>query len=405
MSASWEPVGEAADDDLGVRGTAPGGGHADGMTDDLDPIAHDDPPRGRPRAGQVVAVVPAKDEEARIGPTVAALQELGLVGWIVVVDDGSTDQTGAVAEWAGGVDVVRHERNRGKSAAMTSGARKAAELAPGAPVLFVDADLEASAANLGPVITPVVVGVADMTIAVLPPQHREGGGFGVVVRTATEGVRRLTGWTPTQPLSGQRCLSRETLDAALPLASGWGVEVGLTIDVIRAGGRVLEVPCELHHRVTGRDFAAQMHRARQLADVTKAIAERSGASEKLRERGLEGARIAREGAGRLAGKARETGGPMLDRARRRTSPYVDKAREQAGPYVDKARERAAPYVDKARDGWSGRGSGSGSAGGPGPAQDAQPRRDEHRQGERDRGDAGVVERPGQDHGDERGQGE
>lgn len=308
--------------------------------------------------GQVVAVIPAKDEEARIGSTVAAVEQLGVVGRVVVVDDGSTDQTAAVAEWSGGVEVVRHERTRGKAAALTTGAARAAELAPGAPVLFVDADLGQSAAQLGPVVAPVLAGEADMSIAVLPPQERPGGGLGVVVRTASEGIRRLTGWTPTQPLSGQRCLSRETLDAALPLAHGWGVEVGLTIDVLRAGGRVLEVPCELHHRVTGRDLRSQVHRARQLADVSRAFAERSGAPEKLREKGMQGARAAREGADRLSRKAREHGRPMVDRAVEQGRPVVDRMVEQGRPVIDRAVEQGRPWVDKARQAWTRRRSGA-----------------------------------------------
>ena len=273
-----------------------------------------------PRHGQVVAVVPAKDEEARIGATVAALEQLAPVGWIVVVDDGSEDQTAAVAEWSGGVEVVRHGRNRGKAAAMTSGAARAAELAPGAPVLFVDADLEGSAASLGAVVAPVLAGQADMTIAVLPPQRRAGGGFGIVVRTAREGIRRLTGWTPTQPLSGQRCLTREVLDAAMPLAGGWGVEVGLTVDVLRAGGRVLEVPCELHHRVTGRDLRSQVHRARQLADVTRALVDRSGAKERARAGAGATARRARVLGGRAARGASSAAGSALRRLPRRGGP-------------------------------------------------------------------------------------
>lgn len=163
---------------------------------------------------------------------------------------------------------------------MTSGAARAAELAPGAAVLFVDADLQGSAAALEGIVEPVLAGRADMAIAVLPPQARKGGGFGLVVGTARRGITRLTGWAPTQPLSGQRCLTRQALDSALPLAPGWGAEVGLTIDVLRAGGRVLEVPCELHHRVTGRDLGSQVHRARQLADVTRALTERSGVRER-----------------------------------------------------------------------------------------------------------------------------
>jgi hypothetical protein len=113
-----------------------------------------------------------------------------------------------------------------------------------------------------------------MAIAVLPPQSRPGGGFGFVVRLARRGIQRLTGWTPTQPLSGMRCVRPEAFAAAQPLARGWGVEVGLTIDVLRNGGRVVEVPCELHHRVTGRDWRGQLHRARQYRDVWWALARR-----------------------------------------------------------------------------------------------------------------------------------
>lgn len=285
---------------------------------------------------QVVAVVPAKDEEPRIGATLAALQQLPAVGAVVVVDDGSADQTAHVAEWAGGVEVVRHERNRGKAAAMTSGAARAQELIPGAPVLFVDADLEASAASLGPIITPVLIGQADMTIAVLPPQPGAAG-LGLVVRTATAGISRLTGWEPTQPLSGQRCLTREALLDAMPLARGWGVEVGLTIDVIRSGRQVLEVPVEVRHRATGRDVAAQLHRARQLADVSVAIAERSGVPDKVREGGLEGGRVVREQGARLAEVARERGVPAAKRA--------------AGQVGEQVQRHGRPLLDRARQEW------------------------------------------------------
>ena len=112
-----------------------------------------------------------------------------------------------------------------------------------------------------------------MTIAVLPPQG-PGGGHGFVVRLAREGIRHLTGWEATQPLSGMRCLNRAALRAGSPLAAGWGVEVGLTVDVLQAGLRVREVPCDLRHRVTGADWRGQLHRAAQYRDVARALAVR-----------------------------------------------------------------------------------------------------------------------------------
>lgn len=229
---------------------------------------------------RVAAIVSAKDEEERLGATLDALARITIVDLVVVVDDGSTDGTLRVANLAG-VQTVRHQSNMGKAQAMTSGAKVVSLLeaedggdyrtdTPRA-LLFVDADLEESAVNLDYLCVPVVTGEADMTIATLPPQKTTGGGFGFVVRLAREGIAQLAGRTMTQPLSGMRCITREAFEGALPLATGWGVEVGLTVDVLRNRGRVVEVPVELHHRVTGRGPRAQLHRMQQYRDVARAL--------------------------------------------------------------------------------------------------------------------------------------
>jgi glycosyltransferase involved in cell wall biosynthesis len=226
----------------------------------------------------IAVVIPAKDEAERIASTVRAVREIPGVRHVVVVDDGSVDATGPRAVQAGAT-VVRHVRNLGKGAALQTGAARVARLdteagLPPSLLLFVDADLGASAAATQVLTVPVLDGDADMTIAVLPPQRTAGGGRGLVVNLARTGIRRATGWTATQPLSGMRCLTREAFEAARPLAPGWGVETGLTIDLLSAGYRVLEVPCELHHRVTGRDLRAQLHRGRQYRDVARALVAR-----------------------------------------------------------------------------------------------------------------------------------
>lgn len=223
----------------------------------------------------LLAIVPAKDEADRVGATVRALRALGAE--VFVVDDGSSDDTAQVAR-AAGASVHRHPRNRGKAAALTTGltaARSQGDSSSGdeGPVLFADADLGASAAHLAELVAPVTAGEADMTIANLPPQG-PGGGHGFVVRLSRGGIRRLTGWEAQQPLSGMRCLNRAALDAGLPLAAGWGVETGLTIDVLQAGLRVEEIPCALQHRVTGSDWRSQLHRAAQYRDVWRALAVR-----------------------------------------------------------------------------------------------------------------------------------
>lgn len=222
------------------------------------------------RPEHVAVVIPAKDEAERIGATVASARTIPGVRAVVVVDDGSCDATGQAARDAGAL-VVRHSRNRGKAAAMETGADVVAGRVPGAALLFLDADLGDTAANTVALTEPVLAGEADMTIAVLPRQKTAGGGRGLVVNLSRKGIQNATGWTATQPLSGMRCLTPEAFAAARPLAHGWGVETALTIDLLRQGFRVLEVPCELHHRVTGTDLRAQLHRARQYRDVARAL--------------------------------------------------------------------------------------------------------------------------------------
>ncbi len=225
----------------------------------------------------VAAVIPAKDESAEVTATVDAIRVVDGVDLVVVVDDGSTDDTSRLARDAGAC-VVTLSSNRGKGAALTAGVLRVAEeeTRAGLPVgthalLFVDADLGGSAVNLAGLVAPVLDGRADLTIANLPPQATPGGGHGLVVTLARTGIERLTGWRPTQPLSGMRCLTRAAYDAAQPLAAGWGVETAMTIDVLRAGLHAIEVPCDLHHRVSGAGWRAQLHRAGQYRDVWRAL--------------------------------------------------------------------------------------------------------------------------------------
>lgn len=227
---------------------------------------------------RVAVVIPAKDEQRRISATVSAASGLSHVDLVLVVDDGSTDRTAAEASDAGAT-VVRHSRNRGKAAAMETGAAavRLIETREGGrtrAMLFLDADLEDTAAKAGPLIEPVLAGEVDMTIATLPTQRTEGGGRGFVVNLARSGIQQATGWSPTQPLSGQRCLTRAAFDAALPLAPGFGVEVGITIDLLRQGYRIREIEVPLHHRVTGTDWHSQVHRGRQWLHVLRALAVR-----------------------------------------------------------------------------------------------------------------------------------
>lgn len=230
---------------------------------------------GRTRQ-RVAVVIPAKDESRRIAATVRSARAIPHVDLVLVVDDGSEDNTQHVAREAGAV-VVRHSHNRGKAAAMETGAAVVAMRdAPDRPprlLLFIDGDLGDTAVNTAPLVPPVLEGTADVSIALLPPQPGAGG-RGIVVGAARRAIQSMTGWTPTQPLSGMRCLTREAFEAATPLARGWGVETGMTIDLLRKGFVAVEVPCDLRHRPSGSDLRGQMHRAAQYRDVQLAVAAR-----------------------------------------------------------------------------------------------------------------------------------
>ena len=231
-----------------------------------------------PPSGDVAVVIPARNESDRIAATVRAAAGLPGVDILIVVDDGSTDSTAAAAREAG-ASVMRHARNRGKAAAMETGAEAVRLLEhnerrdPPRHLLFLDADLAESAAGAAPLTEPVREGRADMTIAVFSTRVKQGG-HGLVVGLSGSGIMRATGWRPAQPLNGQRCLTRAAFEAACPLAQGFGVETGLTIDLLRRGMRITEVEVPLAHRATGGDWRSQMHRARQFVDVGRALAVR-----------------------------------------------------------------------------------------------------------------------------------
>ena len=164
---------------------------------------------------------------------------------VIVTDDGSSDPTGDYAAASGAI-VVTHQRGRGRAAAIESGVNALGVLEQRdkrpecGTVLVLDADLGASAARAQHLIGPVVTERADLTIAI--PTRRTAGtpdpGFDLVETTAARGIAELAGWTPRAPLATNRCLTRRAYELASPLAAGDGADVGMTIDLLRAGLRV-----------------------------------------------------------------------------------------------------------------------------------------------------------------------
>lgn len=229
-----------------------------------------------PAHADVVVLIPAFNEADRIAETVAAAAKIPGVIAVYVSDDGSSDETAERAGRAGAI-VVSSRKKRGKGSAVTAAWRAvlARETAGGpiaTEILLLDADL-GSTANAGAILVEAVrSGSCDMAIGVLPPPRPgTAGGHNLVVRLARTGILRRTSWKARQPLSGQRCLTRACFEAAFPLAKRFGLEVGLTLDLIALGFRVSEIDVPIAHRVTGRDLRSQFHRSKQFIDVLLAL--------------------------------------------------------------------------------------------------------------------------------------
>ena len=221
-----------------------------------------------------MVVVTAFNEADRLAETLGALGEAFPGAHVVVADDASTDRTADVAR-SGGVEVVSARRRLGKGGVATLAAERALSgrgAAPGPTLVLCDGDLGASARHLPALVEAIERGDGELAVAVF--ERRVGGGFGIAVGFAHRAIRSLTGLDLRAPISGQRALAPAVVEAVLPFAPRFGMEIGMTVDAHRAGFRVVEVELPLEHRATGRTAAGFAHRARQLRDMLRVYASR-----------------------------------------------------------------------------------------------------------------------------------
>jgi len=215
-------------------------------------------------------VIPARDEAATLAETLRALRSAVHLSCLIVVDDGSRDATAEVARTLGAevVPTSHLGKSSGKGYALRLGLLRARAHDPDR-VLLADADLGRSTARLANLLAALdehhPVAVASF------PHAAPQGGFGLVKNHARRAIARRTGYAPSEPLSGQRALLASALDALPGIAPGFGAEVGMTLDLLSAGIKPLELPLPLTHRPTGRNLSGFAHRARQGLDVARAL--------------------------------------------------------------------------------------------------------------------------------------
>ncbi len=217
---------------------------------------------------RVSVLIPAHNEEKYIFETIDAIKKIPVINQIVVVDDASADNTAQLAVKAG-ARVISLPKNMGKGGALNKGLEHITEEV----IALIDGDLGSSAIELTKLAAPVLADEADMTIARFP-KARKKGGFGLVKGLARKGIKLFTGLEVAAPLSGQRVLKRQVVEALGGFESGYGVEVGMTIDVARKGFRIREVEVDMTHAETGRDLHGFLHRGKQFIDVARVLARR-----------------------------------------------------------------------------------------------------------------------------------
>ncbi|MBU8907747.1 glycosyltransferase family 2 protein [Desertibacillus haloalkaliphilus] len=215
---------------------------------------------------KVSVVVPAYNEEHYIGETLNTLKQCSWAEEIIVVNDGSRDRTGEIADVHSDKS-VHLERNYGKSYAIKQGWKRAS----GDIIVCIDCDLGASAAEAEKLIQPLLTySFIDVVIGRLAEPKKRG--FGLLKKRTQRLVLKKTGCWLTAPLSGQRAFRRRWLPyIQLDHATGFGVEVAMNIRLLQAGATVVEVDTDIKHRETGKDLKGFIHRGKQWLDIEKTI--------------------------------------------------------------------------------------------------------------------------------------
>ena len=214
----------------------------------------------------VDVVIPAHNEEAYLALTLDALAGISNISNVIVVDDGSTDKTSEIAARYT-VKLVTLKSNQGKSAALMAGVR----VSTSDYILMLDADVGATASEIVKLLDVYPVGQDACVVALFPVLPGRGGGLGLAVRASRAASKHLGGWQMKAPLSGQRLLRRDTLEAIFPLPYGFGLETAMNVRLGKARVQLIEVSTQMDHRVTQNDFRGRIHRLRQLIHLVMAI--------------------------------------------------------------------------------------------------------------------------------------
>ncbi len=219
--------------------------------------------------GRLLAVVPVYNEGDKIGETISGLKKIDLIDEIVIVNDGSKDNTKEVIENLN-VNTINLDKNYGKGYAMN----RAIKNYEYDYIAFIDGDLGLTSFEIEKLIYPVVSNKVDFTIAKFPEARtitNRKGGFGFVKRLAKRGVYFYTKKEIDTSLSGQRVYRKEVMDIMDYIPNRYGIEVAMTIQALNGDFTFEEVPVKMSHRYTERNLKGFIHRGKQFLNILKTL--------------------------------------------------------------------------------------------------------------------------------------
>ena len=215
-------------------------------------------------------IMPAYNEASKIKNTLENIYSIEEIDEIIVVDDGSSDNTSEIVSSIENkkIKLFKLEQNKGKGYALNYGLNIAMENAD--IIGFLDADLGSSSKEVKKLIDSILNNEADVIIAKFPPAKKKGG-LGFVKGLAKKSVLEMTGKELDATLSGQRLFKKEVLNKFDEIPFGYGVEVGMTIDILKYGYTIKEVLVNMTHSETGRDLKGFIHRGKQYYHIKKVL--------------------------------------------------------------------------------------------------------------------------------------
>ncbi len=189
-------------------------------------------------------VLPAKNEAAAVGETVRKIREYYPEAEVIVVDDGSVDDTAAVAESAG-ASVVNHPYSKGNGAAIKTGARAA----QGDVIVFMDADGQHDPADISRLLARMELGY-DMVVGARQAGSQASLGRGLANTFYNKLASYMTSHEIEDLTSGYRAVRAEKFREFLYLLpNGFSYPTTSTMAFFRAGYSVAYEPIHAAKRI------------------------------------------------------------------------------------------------------------------------------------------------------------